>query len=256
MTDCTLDTPLARDEMGLLVQADVDRELGAAEAARLVAHLRGCASCAALHGRMAALSQRTRTEAPRFVAPPVLRAAVLARLAASPAARRGLAGPTLAGRGRLGAAFGAGLALAASVVLVPARGDLAGDIVAGHIRALQPGHLMDVPSTDRHTVKPWFDGRLDYAPPVPDLAEAGFPLTGGRLDYVGGRAVAALVYQRRQHVIDVYVWPAAGARAPDAGSRNGYHYVRWVADGVAGWAVSDLEAVELADFVRRWQAAR
>lgn len=162
----------------------------------------------------------------------------------------------LPGQPRLRAAavpFGIGMALAASLVLFLApvqRVDLSEAVVAGHIRALQPGHLMDVASTDQHTVKPWFDGRPDFAPPVNDLRETGFPLTGGRLDYLEGRPVAALVYQRNKHLIDVYVWPDTGATVPSSGTRSGYNYQRWNADGMAFWAVSDLGPDELADFAR------
>ena len=114
---------------------------------------------------------------------------------------------------------------------------------------------MDVASTDEHTVKPWFDGRLDFAPPVKDLKTEGFPLTGGRLDYLAGRPVAALVYQRRQHTIDLFVWPDGSRldRGTAEGSRNGYNFQRWSRGGMVFWAVSDLGAPELADFVRLWQ---
>jgi anti-sigma factor RsiW len=143
------------------------------------------------------------------------------------------------------------------LVLAPGAPDLTQELVASHIRALQPGHLEDVVSTDRHTVKPWFDGRLDFAPPVKDLAAQGFPLKGARLDYVGGRPVAALVYQRDKHIIDLYVWPlAASPRGGKAtGERDGYNVVNWTADGMTLWAVSDLEADQLRDFAREWRRA-
>ena len=162
----------------------------------------------------------------------------------------------------MGASFGVGAACAAGLaflVLAPRSPNLAEQIVSGHIRALQPGHLEDVASSDRHTVKPWFDGRIDFAPPVKDLAAERFPLArGGRLDYVGGRPVAALVYQRDKHVIDLFVWPAAErtARPPETAQRQGYNIVHWSEDGMALWAVSDLEAGQLREFAEDWRRMR
>jgi anti-sigma factor (TIGR02949 family) len=127
---------------------------------------------------------------------------------------------------------------------------LAEEIVASHIRALQPGHLLDVQSTDQHTVKPWFNGKLDFSPPVRDLAEAGYPLIGGRLDYVARHPAAALVYQRRQHFIDVYVWPGEGKSAPPKSeiSSQGYNMLCWQSAGMDFCAVSDLNSAELQQF--------
>jgi anti-sigma factor RsiW len=155
--------------------------------------------------------------------------------------------------------LGYGLSLSAAALLfftfLPRESDITQQIVGGHIRALQPGHLEDVASSDQHTVKPWFDGRIDFAPPVKDLAADRFPLRGGRLDYVGGRPVAALVYQRDKHLIDLYVWPAAGdsAHLPTSSQRQGYNVVHWAQDGMNLWAVSDLEAGQLREFAEDWR---
>ena len=122
---------------------------------------------------------------------------------------------------------------------------------------MQPGHLEDVASSDRHTVKPWFDGRLDFAPPVKDFAAEGFPLRGGRLDYLAGRPVAALVYQRDKHIIDLFVWPANGnpSQPPDTAQRQGYNVVHWTEDGMVFWAVSDVEIGQLREFAERWRGS-
>src|SRR5258706_219247 len=128
---------------------------------------------------------------------------------------------------------------------------LADDVLASHIRSLMPGHLTDVLSSDQHTVKPWFNGRLDFSPAVYDFVGRGYPLLGGRIDYVGGRSVAALVYGRRQHVINVLLWPAARGPAggPSARTRQGYHELHWTGD-YTYWVVSDLGLAELQDFAQ------
>ncbi len=129
---------------------------------------------------------------------------------------------------------------------------LAQEIVASHIRSLQPGHLFDVQSTDQHTVKPWFDGKVDFAPPVTDLAGQGFPLVGGRLDYLDNRDVAALVYQRQKHLINVFIWPVESrpTKLPESQTIQGYNLVFWWRDGMYFCVSSDLNVAELREFVQ------
>jgi len=132
---------------------------------------------------------------------------------------------------------------------------VATEIVDDHIRSLMPGHLEDVISTDQHTVKPWFDGRVDFSPPVQDLVDRGFPLLGGRLDYIDQHSAAVLVYHRAKHIINVYVWPEAGAAQNTAalGTTNGYHVVFWTQNGFQFWAVSDVAAPDLNQFAQLLQ---
>ena len=195
----------------LLVQAELDGELDAAQAAALETHRADCPICQAAQQQLLRTRALVRTE-PYEITPDDVRARVMARLRqvepqtaparppVPPASRRWawFGGPSI-GFG-LGAACAAALAF---LLVLPERNDLVGEVVADHIRALQPGHLEDVVSTDQHTVKPWFDGRIDFAPPVKDFAAEGFPLKGGRLDYLAGRPVAALVYQRDKHIINL-----------------------------------------------------
>jgi anti-sigma factor RsiW len=121
-------------------------------------------------------------------------------------------------------------------------------VISSHVRALITGHTTDVVSTDRHTVKPWFNGRIDFSPPVNDLAQQGFPLVGGRVDYLDGRSVAALVYQRRKHVIDLFIWPMTSGEASGNESLKGYNVIRWSNGGMYFVAVSDLNKMELEQF--------
>ena len=160
--------------------------------------------------------------------------------------------------GAIAAALVAGIALDRAWQQLQAPDDRSelNSLVGAHIRALQPGHAIDVVSADGHTVKPWFDGRIEYSPPVKDLGEHGFALLGGRLDYAAGRTVAVIVYRRRQHLIDLFAWPATAADLPTAtGAPDGYHLRRWTQDGFHLAAISDLNAAELDEFARLWRAS-
>jgi anti-sigma factor RsiW len=244
----------------LLVQAELDGELNAAQAAALEAHRVGCVICQAAQTELLRARELLRGEAYETT-PDDVRARVMVRLRQAeprpapihpmPTRRWRWVFPSIGGFG-LGAAC---VAVLAFLVVLPQRDDLAGQLVAGHIRALQPGHLEDVLSTDQHTVKPWFDGRLDFAPPVRDFATEGFPLKGGRLDYLDGRAVAALVYQRDKHIIDLYVWPMVGMTPHLAGDTviQGYNVAHWTAEGMNFWIVSDVERGQLDDFAALWR---
>jgi anti-sigma factor RsiW len=228
------------------LDAYLDRELDTDASKAVRHHLAGCAKCRARVADRQALSRFVRS-APYYSAPDRLRARVAAQATQSRLSSRVLAWAAAAA---LVIAVGGGVALLRTVTTPE---DAAVEaVVDGHVRSLMVDHLVDVQSTDRHTVKPWFLGKVDFAPPVADLASAGFPLVGGRLDYVGGRPAAALVYQRQQHTINVFVSPVADRTSDSIDSRTvrGFHVRHWARDGMSFWAVSDLNDADLDSFVR------
>jgi anti-sigma factor RsiW len=240
-------------ETGRLLDAFVDHELGPAESADLQAHLGSCAACRKLLADRESLGRLVR-QLPYYPASDQLRATML-RMSSRPRFN-----PSLL-------AWAAVLALAVSLGgsvevvrfararhLVEATASVADEVVGDHVRALRDAHLFDVRSSDQHTVKPWFLGKLDFSPPVEDLSSIGFSLVGGRLDHVGGQPVAALVYQRRLHPISVYIWPAVDrTAASDTRSIRGFQVRHWIRNGMSFWAVSDLNDAELSEFVRALQ---
>ncbi len=239
------------------LDAYLDGELAATDARELEAHLAQCADCTRFRDGRVALRAAIAAEVPVFQTSDVLRQRV--RTALRTSARKS--------RFNL-QAWWRPLALAASFVIVALGGwnlalqraagaALADDVLSSHIRSLMPGHLTDVVSSDQHTVKPWFNGKLDYSPPVHDFAVQGFPLVGGRLDYLDGRTVAVLTYGRRQHFINVFLWPRARgpSGAPNVRDRQGYHLRHWTTPDYAYWVVSDLGSAELGDFVLLVQRA-
>jgi anti-sigma factor RsiW len=160
-----------------------------------------------------------------------------------------------------------GLALAAAVVLgfflgrvlerPTSNRALLAQLTDSHLRSLMGNHLTDVATSDQHTVRPWFEGKLDFAPPVEDLSAQGFPLVGGRVEYISGRVVAALVYQRRQHFINLFIWPEAGAKElTTAKSQRGYNFIHWNSNGMTFWAVSEINEDELRNFGREFVTLR
>jgi anti-sigma factor RsiW len=245
----------------LLLQAFVDGELDAANAVAVEAHLKACAGCAEELGRLEKLQAALADPALRHRAPAALRGRVDAALAeaagparASARPHRTVGGPWLAG--------GAFTAVAASILLLFAMPQfttiaMQDQLVASHVRSLLANHLTDVATSNRHVVKPWFNGRIDFAPPVVELADRGFPLVGGRLDYLGGRVVPALVYRRNLHTINLFVMPKGRFASPVdfTARKDGYSLVRWTDGGLEYWAVSDVEPGDLEAFHRAFAAA-
>ncbi len=240
-----------------LLHAYVDGELDLVRQMEIETHLKACRACTAAYEEHRALQSALRGAGLRYRTPAQLEARVRAAVGAA----RTHAPREMPRRVVWGSPLG-WLAAAAAIVLVvflgwkilpswrPGNEQLASEVVAGHVRSLLASHLLDVPSTDQHTVKPWFAGKLDFSPPVGDFKEQGFELVGGRLDYLDGRAIAALVYRRRQHTINLFVWPAQTSAQEDeeASSRQGYNLIHWKQAGMNFWAVSDLNAAELAQF--------
>jgi anti-sigma factor RsiW len=245
------------DECEILLHALIDGELDAGHARAVEEHVAGCPRCAAALADYRQMSQAVAGAGLGYTAPAALRrrieAALPARPQAAPSRRAVLRG------------FGLGSAVSAmaatGVVAIILRNDdrqrIESEIVSAHLRSLQAGHLIDVVSSDQHTVKPWFNGKLDVSPPVIDLTAQGFTLIGGRLDYVDARAIGAVVYRRRAHVINLFVAQTSDTRRHAAviETIQGFNIRRWGDRGLNYWAVSDLGADELAEFGDKFEAA-
>jgi anti-sigma factor RsiW len=244
------------EEAEVLLHALLDGELDAGHAREVEAHVAGCAHCAALmkdYREMSAVLAETDL---RYKAPLELRKRIeksLPQPVATPSRRLLLRGFAM------GSAVSA--MAATGLIAVVVRNDdtqrIQSEVVSAHLRSLQAGHLTDVISTDQHTVKPWFNGKLDVSPPVIDLTSQGFTLIGGRLDYVDTRAIGAVVYKRRQHVINLFVAQTASTERQTAkiSTLQGFNIRRWSDHGMNYWAVSDLGADELSEFGDKFETA-
>ena len=245
-------------ETGMLMHALADRELDLVKSIELETHLQQCPSCAQTQQEIRGLKSLLNDSELRYVPPKSfekqLRAALREEVKQGPASRVNWWRWSYAGISLVAVALVA-WAVVGTLTRQSSGELIAQEVVSSHVRSLMAQHLTDVPSSDQHTVKPWFDGKLDFSPPVKDLTQQGFVLTGGRLDYIESRPVAAIVYQRRQHPINVFVWPARdqAKTAGQASVRQGYNLIRWTSAGMEWWAISDLNLAELQQFTQLLQ---
>src|SRR6201986_1115919 len=254
-------TDMTCDEAEILLHALIDGELDAGHAREVEAHVAGCARCTAALADYRAMSKAVAGADLRYTAPASLRERIEASL---PQPKSAEIVPLPSRRSVLrGFAMGSAVsALAATgLVAIVLRNDdqqrIESEVVSAHLRSLQAGHLIDVVSTDQHTVKPWFNGKLDVSPPVVDLTAQGFTLIGGRLDYLDARALGAVVYRRRQHIINLFVAQTASTetRSAKMETMQGFNVRRWSEQGMNFWAVSDIGADELTEFGTKFEAA-
>lgn len=243
------------DEAHVLLHALIDGELDAGHARAVEMHVAGCARCSAQLAAFRDQRQALRGYDLRHAAPTSLRASI----------ERRMPQPSASSRRALLKGFAVGsvisAAAAASVAVVIVRQDrdsrILGEAISAHLRSLQAEHLTDVLSSNQHTVKPWFNGRIDLAPPVIDLTAQGFTLIGGRLDYIDGKPVAAIVYRRRVHVINLFVAQGLGSAllSPKLEMVQGFNILRWSDQGLNLLAVSDLNRDELEEFGAKFESA-
>jgi anti-sigma factor RsiW len=259
------------DEAEILLHALIDGELDAGHAREVEAHIAGCVACAASFAAYRQMSQKIANADLRYTAPAALRRRIEASLpqstpsSLSKSLPRSLPMAPAPSRRSVLRGFAMGSAVSAlaatGIVAIVLRADdeqrIMSEVVSAHLRSLQAGHLTDVVSTDQHTVKPWFNGRLDVSPPVIDLTSKGFTLVGGRLDYIDARAIGAVVYRRRQHVINLFVSQTANTerRAAKIETIQGFNIRRWSDRGLNYWAISDIGADELNEFGDKFEAA-
>jgi anti-sigma factor RsiW len=243
----------------------LDGEVDLVRTIEIEAHLKGCSACTQELEGLKALRATLQRSSFKYGAPTALRERIQSSLSASSVAevrKRKINWPSLnflqlAGAFALLALISVtGWQWTARLRTTSSEQRIAAEVFSSHVRSLEANHLMDVVSTDQHTVKPWFDGKLDFSPPVEDLASDSFPLVGGRLDYLDGREVAALVYQRQKHFINVFVWPDRDRTNSTQiiESRQGYNITRWTHGGFQFWAVSDVSEPDIVQFVHLLQS--
>jgi anti-sigma factor RsiW len=247
---------MEHDAVEAQAHAYLDDQLEPDLLARIQEHLRGCVACTQVYERQRAMNSVVRQHAHYHTAPRHLARSIRSNLRAHAELerpRRRIAWGWFAS----GAAFACAATLTVSLTLfqLGETSSLDQELVAAHIRSLMVNHLTDVVSSDQHTVKPWFDGKLDMSPPVVDLVADGFPLIGGRLDYLDQRPVVALVYGRRKHLINLFIWPEAGSVPPRNEARQGYNVLRWTAGGMEYAAVSDVALGDLDEFQKLFARA-
>jgi len=243
------------DQVEVLLHALIDNELDAGHAHDVEAHVAACARCAGQLRQFRDLHTAMSSPKLRFSAPASLRARMDTTIPAPPAlapSRR-----TMLKGFALGSLLSSAMAASLMLTVIRSGEDPGlGEVVSAHLRSLQAEHLTDVATSDQHTVKPWFNGRVDVAPPVVDLTAQGFALLGGRLDYLDGRPVAAIVYRRRGHVLNLFISSGATSeRGVKTETVRGFSVKFWSERGLNFWAVSDINADELQEFVDRFQAA-
>lgn len=244
-----------------LLHAYVDAELDMADTLAVEQHLQKCAACLQTYNNYQALRATIKTGSLYFQAPENLRKRI--RSSVLKANKTAFISHMMSWRGLSVAAvliFAVLLAVWGVTHFLPTyveENALPQEVLASHVRSLMANHLVDVPSSNQHTVKPWFNGKLDFSPSVPDLASQGFPLLGGRLDYVNNRPVAAVVYKHQKHIINLFIWPSTQNTEGETGTTTlqGYHMIHWTKSGMTYWAVSDLSLNELQKFVQLVQAS-
>lgn len=240
-----------------LLDAYLDGELDLVHNLEIDAHLRECSMCAITYKNLQTLQAAIKNDALYFRSPSALQKRIRQSLYRADNAKNG--SPRLPYRWLPIVAvlvvvlIGWGMLRSRSMSSVDDQ--LTQEVLSSHLRSLMVNHLADVASTDQHTVKPWFDGKLDFAPTVIDLATQDFPLIGGRLDYIDGRPVAALVYQRRKHIINLFIWPTANNTESNINgmTRQGWQLFHWTQGGMAYWAVSDVSSSDLQTFAQQIQ---
>src|SRR5208282_514774 len=242
-----------------LIDFYADGEMDTAGILELEKHFHDCLACGLAWRNAQGLKQALKQDSLFFTAPPELRRRVKAELHSQFETKSGWGfwnWKRLTAAASSFATVCLALLLTVTLTRPSAQQQLAQEIVSSHVRSLMANHVLDVVSTDQHTVKPWFNGKLDFSPPVKDLAAQEFPLIGGRLDYLGGRSVAALVFQRHKHVINLFIWPAKekDSKPTSFTAIQGYNVIHWSEAQMTFWAVSDLNGKELMEFVQDYEA--